>query len=136
MERLTERFSNGQAAVLGCGENCKYDFKYCKTYSENCPTMTQIYEKLANYEDVEEQGKLLKLPCKPGDTVYMIEDDCEFNGDCHQTRTCKTCEYRNVLIEEDIATLKFIVENIDKFGKTVFLTEQEAKEALERMERE
>lgn len=30
MERLTERFSNGQAAVAGCGNNCKYDFKYCE----------------------------------------------------------------------------------------------------------
>lgn len=90
-------------------------------------------EFFARTKNLEEEGKLLKLPCKPGDTVYMIKDDCEFNGDCHQTRTCKSCEYRNVLIEEDIATLKFIVENIDKFGKTVFLTEQEANEALERM---
>ena len=27
-------------------------------------------EKLARYEDLEEQGKLIKLPCKIGDTVY------------------------------------------------------------------
>lgn len=29
-------------------------------------------EKLAEYEDLEEQGKLLKLPCAVGDTVYVI----------------------------------------------------------------
>lgn len=46
MSRLTERFSNGQAAVAGCGSNCKYDFKYCKFNEENCPTLDEIYESL------------------------------------------------------------------------------------------
>lgn len=70
MERLTERFSNGQAAVYGCGSNCKHDYKYCDSYLENCPTISEIYEKLAYYEDLEEKGMLLILeetnehPCK------------------------------------------------------------------------
>lgn len=50
MERLIERFSNGQAAVRGCGNNCKFDFKYCSA-NENCPTLGDIYEKLAQYEE-------------------------------------------------------------------------------------
>ena len=50
MEKLIERFSNGQAAVRGCGNNCKFDFKYCKA-NENCPTLGDIYEKLAQYEE-------------------------------------------------------------------------------------
>lgn len=29
-------------------------------------------DKLAMYEDLEEQGKLLKLPCSVGDTVYIL----------------------------------------------------------------
>ena len=62
MERLTERFENGQAAVLGCGNNCKYDYKYCNDYLETCPTITEIYEKLAAYEDAEEQGRILPAP--------------------------------------------------------------------------
>lgn len=121
MERLTGRNEKGELLVNG-------KMVYAGEFYE-------VASALEEYGDMEENGKLLKLPCKPGDTVYMIEDDCEFNGDCHQTRTCKSCEYRNVLIEEDIATLKFIVENIDKFGKTALLTEKEAMEALERMER-
>ena len=55
MERLTERFSNGQAAVYGCGNNCKYDYKYCNNHLEDCPTINEIYEKLAAYEDLEEK---------------------------------------------------------------------------------
>ena len=35
MERLTERLDNGQAAVNGCGENCKYDYKYCRNHYED-----------------------------------------------------------------------------------------------------
>lgn len=50
MEKLIERFSNGQAAVRGCGDNCQYDFKHCKDYT-NCPTLAAIYEKLAQYEE-------------------------------------------------------------------------------------
>lgn len=33
-------------------------------------------DKLADYEDAEEQGLLLRLPCKVGDTVYVI-CECE-----------------------------------------------------------
>lgn len=72
MERLTERFSNGQAAVLGCGSNCKYDFKHCENHIEDCPTINEIYEKLATYEDLEEQGRLVKLPYAVGDEVFVI----------------------------------------------------------------
>ena len=33
--------------------------------------LTEILEKLGEYEDAEEQGLLLRLPCKVGDTVYV-----------------------------------------------------------------
>lgn len=34
-------------------------------------------KKLAHYEDLEEQGRLIELPCAVGDTVwtYWIDDD-------------------------------------------------------------
>ena len=32
----------------------------------------QYYKKLAAYEDAEEQGLLLRLPCKVGDTIYEV----------------------------------------------------------------
>jgi hypothetical protein len=31
--------------------------------------------KLAYYEDLEEQGRLIELPCKVGDTVWLVEKD-------------------------------------------------------------
>lgn len=31
----------------------------------------RVFEKLADYEDAEEQGLLVRLPCKVGDIVYV-----------------------------------------------------------------
>lgn len=60
MERLTKTYSDGTHGVadnLPCGEN-SYEYKGL------------LLETLGKYEDDEEQGLLLKLPCKVGDTVY------------------------------------------------------------------
>jgi hypothetical protein len=35
-------------------------------------------EKLADYEDLEEQGRLLKLPCKIGDDVYFVPSEVNY----------------------------------------------------------
>lgn len=71
MERLTDKIGNTYC-VKGCGSNCKYGFEYCsKEDWENCQTISDVIDKLADYEDLEEQGRLIKLPCKVGDTVYV-----------------------------------------------------------------
>lgn len=62
MERLTKTYSDGTQGAsdgLPCGEN-SYAYK------------NLLIEKLGKYEDLEEQGRLVKLPCKVGDTVYEI----------------------------------------------------------------
>lgn len=61
MERLTKTYSDGThgaADNLPCGEN-SYEYKGL------------LLETLGKYEDAEEQGLLLRLPCKVGDTVYV-----------------------------------------------------------------
>lgn len=35
----------------------------------------RLAEKLKYYEDAEEQGRLLVLPCKIGDSLYWIDDE-------------------------------------------------------------
>lgn len=67
-ERLTKREKNGLAYFPMCftppcnGEGCK---------DENCIFISDVCEQLAEYEELEEQGRLLRLPCKVGDTVYV-----------------------------------------------------------------
>ncbi len=34
----------------------------------------EIYNRLAEYEDDEERGKIVRLPCRVGDTVWCISD--------------------------------------------------------------
>ena len=66
MERLTKRFTDG---VAYCEEIEDVGIKSInsKTY------VGKAVEKLAEYEDLEEKGMLLKLPCKTGTPVYFIE---------------------------------------------------------------
>ena len=144
MDRLTERFSNGQAAVFGCGNNCKYDFKYCEdNFAGNCPTLTEIYEKLAEYEDLEEQGILIKLPCKVGDTVYHedpystlligIQSYQITNIMISQNKKGEwTRKYRAMLLRNGKTADKQINFEFNDIGKTVFLTKEEALAEMEK----
>lgn len=90
----------------------------------------KMYKKLAHYEDLEEQGLLMKLPCKIGDTVYSLDRFCGgYSLDC-PSRPCK--EYSDYQLE--IYEGKFQLKDIYDFGKSVFLTQVECEEALKRME--
>ena len=65
MERLTKTYSDGTHAAadnLPCGEN-SYTYKGL------------LIEALGKYEDAEEQGLLLRLPVKAGDTVYRYVEE-------------------------------------------------------------
>lgn len=45
--------------------------KEIPTLVNNAEYWLKAYFKLKDYEDLEEQGRLVKLPCKVGDTVYV-----------------------------------------------------------------
>ena len=95
MERLTERFDNGQAAVMGCGKNCKYDYKYCRNHYEECPEINKIYERLAEYEDTG---------LTPEQVMELKERDTEKAPEIHENKrssvyTCPSCNL--VLINKD-----------------------------------
>lgn len=67
MERLTK--DNGKAF-----EPFRYsleDISTYKIYDLFYEITFKVLQKLGKYEDAEEQGLLLKLPCKVGDTVYV-----------------------------------------------------------------
>ncbi len=148
MERLTERFENGQVGVAGCGKNCKYSYKYCENAEERCPVFNEIYEKLAAYEDAEEQGLLLRLPCKVGDTVWVVTSPFNVFDDIEYDENMKDEVYEAFISSVTFyecgeqyriyakATNHFIGAYFRKcdFGKTVFLTKEEAEAKLKEME--
>lgn len=119
MERLTERTAVG----ILVKENYEKESKktLCSCYGEkpnphytNCEEGYCAMEKLADYEDLEEQGRLIKLPCKVGDDVYYIL------GIPNKTPcTIDKCTFE--------------LSDINKIGKTLFLTREEAEAKLKEL---
>lgn len=64
MERLTER--ENDKLIMVKQDNGEYIPAY---WDED---NFKAIKKLADYEDLEEQGLLVRLPCKVGDTVYRV----------------------------------------------------------------
>lgn len=50
------------------------DIKLGFVDSNTLPSYTSLYERLRKYENMEEHGSILKLPCAIGDTVYVIAE--------------------------------------------------------------
>jgi len=101
-----------------------------------------ILEKLADYEDLDEQNRLIRLPCKVGDTVYCIFNrytKCTFNNEEFDDCSCQGCEYEcdskkeNYVQDMRAYSLDWIVTNLKNFGKTVFLTKEEAEAKLKEL---
>ncbi|MCD8082021.1 MAG: hypothetical protein LUE86_00500 [Clostridiales bacterium] len=109
-----------------------------------------LIRRLGEYEDLEEQGLLLRLPCKAGDPYYSIVkhshchmpdemvDDC---AGCEVTRTgdkslCDlgwtyTIEERKCL---DMSSVLWLTQRKD-FGKSVFLARDDAERRILELER-
>ena len=137
MSRLTDRCWKNLDPWECCGQNfhCSRKLNDDGGCINGC-IVPKLYKHLAEYEDLEEQGLLLKLPCKAGDTVYSITRDfiSEYNI---RNFIC----YDNGNIFFDWKCVKGIYLNIkgfhiDDIGKTVFLTKEEAEKALERLEKD
>ena len=92
----------------------------------------EYLEELKRYRYLEEQGLLLRLPCKVGTSVYMVAQDCGGDTlDCMRG-DCEGCPYLYSFVEEN----KFETYMCDDIGKTVFLTKAEAEQKLKEMESE
>lgn len=85
----------------------------------------ELRHRLKEYEDAEESGRLIVVPCKPGDTVYRI------TGPHGRKRVVP----REVLCVTYAGGDDWWITSTacDELGKTVFLSEQEAEKALSKM---
>ena len=94
-------------------------------------------DKFAEYENAEEDGRLLVLPCKVGDTVYELCDG--FVEEC-TVETIYIADYTDregkssymAEIHYDREDCPYVSEEIyfSDIGKTVFLTQEAAEQAL------
>ena len=126
MERLTERYD-----ITPDGESDVWVKQH---------DYISAARKLCNYEDLEEQGLLVRLPCKVGDTVW----DNDFGYPEPYEIKAFSYGYCDSYVEPDIEDqIIFYYENysgsiavafpMSELGKTVFLTREEAEKKLEEM---
>ena len=135
VEQVTERLTE----IYPCN---KCNVEFC---SRQCYSMTRwaesAKEKLVEYETAEDEGRLVVLPCKPCDKVYQL-----FVTDIigkkliykiFQSEVIKIIidRFRIIFSFETLDENKYKSElTIESFGKTVFLTREEAEKALKEME--
>lgn len=107
----------------------------------DCEEIDAVYRKLKDYEDAEEQGLLLRLPCKVGDTLYRVNKGAKepvimmrviqlYIKQIHKDRTVMRIDAIN---DTDMGESCYLPCDI---GERIFLTREEAEAKLKEMEGE
>lgn len=133
-DRLSDKEPDDCAS---CGECCE---EYLQHDCFNCP-IQNAFDKLAEYEEAEESGLLLRLPCPIGTKIYGYEiqfwidrkgcKDCVYYCDCGADSFCdymEACPACTKIIETT-----FELKLLDKIGESLFLTKEEAEAALKEL---
>ena len=124
MDRLTE--------YMGNGENYESINPIDTPYEYGKANLQALINKLAAYEDAEEQGLLLRLPCKVGDNIYIIEpygiEEASITGISEADDI--DCFCFEVYIDPDCHE----IIALEEFNDTWFLTKEEAEAKLAEME--
>lgn len=107
-------------------------------FYRNLWAMADLREKLKDYEDLEEQGRLVKLPCKVGDKIYSIYR-CFDDG--VQELIVKGIHMHSYTPTKTILSIEFESDDqrccgklrAEELGRTLFLAKGEAEEKLEEL---
>lgn len=130
MERITERTDIGDSPLDAIAfinpddAGGMYNLRDIGEYGSD-ELLLEIANRLAEYEDMEEQGLLLRLPCKVGDTIYRCGDPIK---KIYEWQIAYVEVYEDETVFVDDSDNTFVEADI---GKTVFLTREEAEKALE-----
>lgn len=105
----------------------------CNGMCGSCKRNTQIRQKLREYENLEEKGLLLKLPCKVGDKVFELSGIEIFPVEVESIEVKENFvdfHGKGEMFPDDTYPTMFSTFDV---GKSVFLTREQAEQALERM---
>lgn len=151
MERLTIRSKNSDMVWFKDAENGNAHLEPCEMTAHH---NRMALDKLATYEDAEEQGQILRPPCKVGDTVYLIDRDENnkfkvYEGKWERVSLVQTSKDGpfNLCGEisydiydcfyDDGRIMKhgmYVGQESTKIGEIVFLTKEKAEAKLKEME--
>lgn len=121
MERLTER-----------NPSWIDDELWESACEPDCEEIDAVYRRLKAYEDAEEQGLHLRLPCKVGTQIYAIIYD--FEQEKYMITETEIIEVTENCNGWFFKSLKNILAfRLSDFGVRVFLTKSEAEEKLKEL---
>lgn len=116
--------------------------KEIPTLLDNAEYWLQVYFKLKDIEELEEQGLLLRLPCKVGDVIWDIDYGVPTTYEITGYSFGEADDYIDEPIITDDIVCYYSNSNgsitgsfaVSEIGKTVFLTKEEAEQKLKEME--
>ena len=143
MERLTEKTKDGIVVKEDYGENVLKTLYPCygqrpTEHYSNCTEGYCAVEKLMEYEDMEEDGTLIQLPCRIGQTVYEIQE-LRKKIQSFKIIGIHIGLNNDIFFEWKLATENGSYQNLKGFklselGKNIFLTREEAEKILKKIE--
>lgn len=99
----------------------------------------KVNTRLQELVKADEEGRVIVLPCKVGDTLYQLSSaytECTVYGVRKDDYCCEGCEVpcdsHKVIFIDTIrpSSLVTTIRCCEELGKTVFLTREEAEKAL------
>lgn len=123
---------------------CKDCWEICKKANNDCRecAIQRCFDKLGEYEDAEEMGLLLRLPCNIGDTIFVIPSKINFKLNVLNGYQNNNKVYAQVVCNFVLTNYGLMINTCDGFchvrdterGETWFLTMEEAAAALKKMQ--
>ena len=112
--------------------------------AEKYEQVAKWLKELKSYKGLEEQGLLVRLPYNKNKEIYIISSRwtvCSECGSRFDEYSCSGCEYecdskKEYYVHSTYLSLIDVNTYINQFGKTVFLTHEEAEKKLKEMKNE
>ena len=121
------KVETGSLVCVGCGHEHNCGIHGCHILRE---TVTWLERKLAEDKD----GRVVVLPCKVGDTVWVILDGAKCVRRCVVEYATIGRYFTVIVFHTADRTREQYGVPAGAFGKTVFLTSEEAEKALKEVE--
>ena len=126
---LIER--NNQKLNNTLGKSSPYYYQDCIKRAEEHEQLAEWLEQLKEYKQLEEQGRLVKLPCKVGDWIFIVKryglEEANITGISEADDI--SCFCFKVYIDPDCDE----IVALEDFNETWFLTKSEAEAKLKEL---
>lgn len=123
-----------------CGKEVRITYEEDRVYQMKCyeckntmlhvdhsfDSAAEFFEHNADLLQAEQDGRLVVLPCKVGDTVYVIGESCDFcETYLDEPERCMRCEKGHYVEERG-----FELWMLSELNESIFLTREAAEAEL------